>query len=193
MVRPQSSWIPSHFSNSSGSFAKETAQRLQTWWRAFYYSCPKALSLTSLSHFGEGVMTFASGRNYSRLVPTKKIQPMFHYSPSEHWADWPRCLTTGRDWQGPGMVTNTLILVLNFNKKQCRSIPITARSNRRGKALKKERNLLSHSVRCMHAVVWKVRGYRSWNFEKSLVFNLRYQEVCLQCRLYLKFWFQGIM
>ena len=28
---------------------------------------------------------------------------------------------------------------------------------------------------------------RSWNFEKSLVFNLIHQEVCLQCTLYLKF------
>ena len=51
---------------------------------------------------------------------------------------------------------------------------------------------LTHSVRCMHAVVRKAHGYRSWNFEKSSIFNLRFQKVCLQCRLYLKLRFQGI-
>ena len=49
-----------------------------------------------------------------------------------------------------------------------------------------------HSVSCFDEVVWKVHGYRSLNFEKSLIFNLRFQKVSLQCRIYLKLTFQGI-
>ena len=39
-----------------------------------------------------------------------------------------------------------------------------------------------HSFRCMHAFFCEVHGNALNNLEKSNIFNLRCQKVCLQCK-----------